>query len=112
MDKVVLANLLPGAAMDYRPVAKGNSLWKVSTTALMALFWQACADLTFPTQLGNSKKAGSSQLVFGIQMLLEANPGHVDLALDIENAFNEGERKVILEKLFADERIKELRYYY
>lgn len=40
-------------------------------------------DVTFPTQFGNGEKAGGSQMICVIQTLLEANPGHVALALVI-----------------------------
>ena len=110
MNKVSITNLLPGVAMDCRPIAKCNSLRKAFTTALMAPFHQAFVDVTFPTQLGNREKAGGSQLIFGIQTMIKANWGHVALALDVENTFNEGEHKVMLDKLYNDEWIKESWY--
>ena len=98
--------------MDCRPVAKGNTFRKVLTATLMHPFKQAIIDVTAPTQYGSGEKAGGSQLVFAAQLMLEANPEFACLSLDIKNAFNEVERKTILDKLWETKRLRHLWYYF
>ena len=68
--------------------------------------------MTKLTQFGAGEKAGGSQLIFGVQLLLEANPHFVVIALDIKNTFNEVKRITLLEKLWEDERLRTLWYYF
>ena len=84
--------------MDYRPIANGNSLCKVITSALLIPFKATIIYATKPTLFGSRQKAGCSQLVFDIQLILEANPSFVAISLDIKNAFNDVKRSVILKK--------------
>jgi len=93
-------------------VAKGYSLRKVITSALLALFKASIIESTKPTQFGSRQKLGGSQLVFSVQLMLEAKPSLVCVSLDIENAFNDVKRSVILKKLWRDPRLRELWYYF
>ena len=98
--------------MDCRPVAKGNALRKVVTTALMTPFKKAIIAATTPTQFGSGEKAGGSQLVFAAQPMLEANPSFVIIGLDVENAFNEAMRKSILDEIWDTNSLKDIWYYF
>ena len=98
--------------MDCRPVVKGNSLLKAVTSALLAILKAAIINTTKPTQFGSRQKAGGSQLVFGVQLILESNPLFVAASLDIESAFNKVKQYIILEKLWRDPRLRELWYYF
>ena len=112
VNKRELEELEAGELMDCRPVAKGNTFRKVFTATLLEPFKQAIIDVTAPTQFGSGEKAGGSQLVFAAQLMLEANPSFVAISLDIKNAFNEVTRKVVLEKLWEDLRLRNLWYYF
>ena len=67
---------------------------------------------TKPTQHDAGEKAGGSQLIFGTQLLLEANPHSVIIELDIKNAFNEVHITILLDKLWGDKRLRKLWYYF
>ena len=97
--------------MDCRPIAKGNSLRKVITSALMRPFKQSIIAATAPTQFGGGLRSGGTILIFALMLLLESNPEFVLIGLDIENAFNEVTRKEILDFIFSRQSLQPLWYY-
>ena len=90
--------------MDCHPVPNGNSLRKGIISVLLSPFKVAIIDAAKITQFRSKQKPGGSQLVFGVQLMLESNSSFVCVSLDIENVFNEVKRSVILEKLWRDPR--------
>ena len=86
--------------MDCRPVAKGKSLRKVVTFALLHPFKPVIIDSTAPTQFGWGLRASGTILIFALMLLLDTNPKFVLIRLDIENAFNEVTRKEILDYIY------------
>ena len=100
-----------GVLMDCRPVVMGHSLRNAVTKALLQPFLQDIIAETKPTQFGCGEKAGGSQMIFLIQLILEACPEFVCLALDLVNAYNEVSREDCLEEIWKRRRLKPLWYY-
>ena len=44
--------------------------------------------------------------------MLESNPSFVIGSIDIENAFNELERRAVLKKIWEDKRLREIWYFF
>ena len=82
--------------MDCMPVAKGNSLRKSITSALMSPCKASIISATKPTKFGSVEHAGCSQLAFDAQLLLESTPSFVTISINIKNAFNKVKRTTIL----------------
>jgi len=83
--------------MNCQSVTKGNAFRKTATKALLMPFKQPLNNVTKPKKLGVGKKAGGSQLIFGVQLIVEATPHFVVITLDIKNAFNEVKRTTMLD---------------
>ena len=98
--------------MDCRPVAMGNSLRKVTTKALLAPFNDDIIEATKPTQFGCGESAGGSQMIFALKLQQECEPGHVLIALDVTNAYNEIQRAAILEAVWKNPKLRPLFYYF
>ena len=84
INKLDMSELEDGQLMDCRPVAKGNTLRKIVTSARLKPFKMSIISATKPTQFGSGEKAGGGQLVFGSQTMLEANKTHVGISIDIK----------------------------
>ena len=51
-------------------------------------------------------------MLFGVQLMLKANPSFARVSLDIENAFGKLQLKITSEKLWKDPGLQELWYYF
>ena len=100
LNKCEVEDLAAGATMDCRPVAKGNSLRKAVSRAVLGEFSKQIISNTAPTQFGCGAKAGGTQMIMASQLHLEAHPDHVVVSLDMENAYNEIIRARILQALW------------
>jgi len=100
VNKLDTASLAEGDLMDCRPVAMGNTLRKAVTHALFDPFLQDIIAETKPTQFGCREKAGGSQMISAISLILEACPDFVCMALDLKNAYNEISREDCLEEVW------------
>jgi len=74
--------------MDCCPVIKGNNLRKLITKTLLKPFKEDIISTTMPTQCASGDPAGGSQLVYGVQLLMESNPNFciVRLVLEVEKS--------------------------
>ena len=72
--------------MDCRPVGIGNAARRVISQALLQPYKQDFITACSPSQLGCGVKAGSSQLLFSTQVMLEASPSHMVANIDVANA--------------------------
>ena len=72
VNKIDPRDLEPGHQMDFRPVAMGNSLRKVTTEALLAPYKDVIIDATKPTQFGCGESAGGIQMVFSLKLQQES----------------------------------------
>ena len=111
MNKMAFEELSTDELMDCRPLMKGNSARKVVTAAWLEPFKIKMVEVTKPTQFGSGEKAGGTQLIFAAKLMLEANPSFVIGSTDVSNAFNELERRAVLQKLWEEERLREMWYY-
>jgi len=100
VNKLDPSSLGEGDLMDCRPVAMGNTLQKAVTRALFDPFLQDIIAETKPTQFGCGEKAGGSQMIFAISLILEACPDFICMALDLMNAYNEISKKDRLEEVW------------
>mmetsp|Transcript_22035 Transcript_22035/g.30977 ORF Transcript_22035/g.30977 Transcript_22035/m.30977 type:complete len:177 (-) Transcript_22035:1403-1933(-) len=87
LNKKQVSELSDGEIMDCHPVMKGNNFKKLLTKVLLKPFKQDIIEITKHNQFGSGDPAGGSQLVFGTQLLLEANKQFCPISIDISNAF-------------------------
>ena len=106
VNKLDPADVVPGQQMDCRPVAKGYSLPKAVTKVWFLPFKKEIIAKTSPTQYRCGKSAGGSKMIFAIQLLLEAHPDHVIVALDVKNAYNEIDRRMVLDEFWGHRSIR------
>jgi len=100
VNKLDPSSLGEGDLMDCRPVAIGNTLRKAVTRTLFNPFLQDIIAETKPTQFGCGEKAGGSQMIFAISLILEACPDFVCMALYLKNAYNKISREDCLEEVW------------
>jgi len=111
VNKLDPASLAEGDLMDCRPVAMGNTLRKAVTGVLFDPFLQDIIAETKPMQFGCGEKAGGSQMIFAISLILEACPDFVCMALDLKNAYNKISREDCLEEVWRQRSLQPLWYY-
>jgi hypothetical protein len=101
-DVLLCSWLLPAAKKSggVRPIAMGESLWKMAVTMAMDKIPVATMQLLFPViQLGVGVHGGTTIAVHKIQSELNADSRRVALFTDISNAFNCVDRAVICRAL-------------
>ena len=71
-----------------RPIAIGTILIKVISSAIAINVKSRLPSFFGPCQCGVGMPGGAENVVHGVRMLLEDNPGSVVVSLDLSNAFN------------------------
>ena len=101
-DVLLCSWLLPASKKTggLRPIAMGESLWKMAVTMAMDKIPVATMETLFPTiQLGVGVHGGTTIAIHKIQSELSADSKRVALFTDITNAFNCVDRAVICKAL-------------
>ena len=77
-----------GENKGVRPIAIGTILRKVISSAIAINVKSRLPSFFGPCQCGVGMPGGAENVVHGVRMLLEDNPGSVVVSLDLSNAFN------------------------
>ena len=86
-----------------RPIALTCCQKRAWTSALMRQKSGSLATFLQPYQVAVGIRGGAHLMSLAVDTHLALHPDHVVVSLDIRNAFNEGERALILEALAAQE---------
>ena len=107
------ANLLALKKKDStkpRPVAVGELFYRIVTSWSVDSLSTTVAEILAPINLGLGVPGGVETVVHFIQTLLtEKNLGFAGIATDLSNAYNNMERKVMLETLYSLPELKSIR---
>ena len=90
------------APMNVRPIAMGESLWKLVVLCALEKLRGRMHNLFPSIQFGVGRGGGSESALLAIQSALDANPEHVAIFTDVTNAFNTRERADIAQILYAN----------
>ena len=94
---------------DGRPVGMGDLLRRLIEKAVVRAHAEAYRDFFWPQQVGLGVRGGAGLIVTAVRELLRRNPSFIVVRLDLKNAYNEMQRKAMLD---AVERNPSLRHLY
>eukprot|EP00850_Spirogloea_muscicola_P021666 SM000257S08650 [mRNA] locus=s257:175322:176538:- [translate_table: standard] len=85
-----------------RPIAMTEVVMRLVSKAVCSVLKPQLTSHLSPHQFGAGMSCGAEALVHGIRAALDVDPSMMVLGLDISNAFNTVERRVIMEELRDD----------
>ena len=94
---------------DGRPVGMGDLLRRLIEKAVVRAHADAYREFFWPQQAGLGVRGGAGLIVTAVRELLRRNPSFIVVRLDLKNAYNEMQRKAMLD---AVERNPSLRHLY
>ena len=90
-----------GCPPDFRPIAVGETLRRLTGKCLCALVKEKASDFFQPLQLGVSCTLGSEKIIHGLRRCMDEHwdsDDFVVLKIDMKNAFNLVSRQALLDE--------------
>ena len=92
-----------------RPVAVGELFYRIVTSWSVESLGETARDILAPIQLGIGERGGVEKASIFIQALLtDDNLKYPGVATDISNAYNNRERKTMLDALYAEHPLQKV----
>ena len=87
---------------DVRPVTLGETLLKIPARCIVKAFRPRLTEhFISGSQFGEGVPGGLESVVHSVRLLLDQNPNHIALSLDMKNAFNTIRRADVAQQLHA-----------
>ena len=97
-----------GVVPDCRPVAVGECLRRLATTAVVRKFKRKLGTILWPQQVSTGIPSGAHILTTGVREILRMHPEFAVIKVDIENAYNACTRASMLNAVTQHETLAPL----